>query len=254
MIRVEFLKRLEYLLQDVDEKEREDILAYYNDYLDEAGLSDKDSVDGILDAPEKIAASIRSSMNSSDDEKIQFSEDGFRDISMEQEEKVPDVYSGEKKEEHRESPWRDYSEDGHTHHEPPEVKNDGKLGKIILIGILCVLALPMLLGLGGAALGLSFGILGTIFGVLCALIFGSAGCTIGGLVGGIALFVMSIIKMTVSVPQGLLMMGISFLMLAAGIICLLITIVIFTRLLPWIIRSIVNVFRRLFHRKEGGEA
>ena len=140
MIRVEFLKRLEYLLQDVDEKEREDILAYYNDYLDEAGLSDKDSVDGILDAPEKIAASIRSSMNSSDDEKIQFSEDGFRDISMEQEEKVPDVYSGEKKEEHRESPWRDYSEDGHTHHEPPEVKNDGKLGKIILIGILCVLA------------------------------------------------------------------------------------------------------------------
>ena len=95
MIRVEFLKRLEYLLQDVDEKEREDILAYYNDYLDEAGLSDKDSVDGILDAPEKIAASIRSSMNSSDDEKIQFSEDGFRDISMEQEEKVPDVYSGE---------------------------------------------------------------------------------------------------------------------------------------------------------------
>ena len=168
---------------------------------------------------------------------------------MEQEEKVPDVYSGEKKEEHRESPWRDYSEDGHTHHEPPEVKNDGKLGKIILIGILCVLALPMLLGLGGAALGLSFGILGTIFGVLCALIFGSAGCTIGGLVGGIALFVMSIIKMTVSVPQGLLMMGISFLMLVAGIICLLITIVIFTRLLPWLIRSIVNVFRRLFQKK-----
>ena len=55
MIRVEFLKRLEYLLQDVDEKEREDILAYYNDYLDEAGISDKDSVDDILDEPEKIA-------------------------------------------------------------------------------------------------------------------------------------------------------------------------------------------------------
>ena len=35
-----------------------------------------------MDEPEKIAASIRSSMNSSDDEKIQFSEDGFRDISI----------------------------------------------------------------------------------------------------------------------------------------------------------------------------
>ena len=63
MTRMEFLKQLEYLLQDIDEKDREDALAYYMDYMDEAGLSETDIVDGLLDVPEKIAMSIRSSMN-----------------------------------------------------------------------------------------------------------------------------------------------------------------------------------------------
>ena len=33
MTRMEFLKQLEYLLQDIDEKDREDALAYYMDCL-----------------------------------------------------------------------------------------------------------------------------------------------------------------------------------------------------------------------------
>ena len=36
MKKEEFMKKLEYLLQDVNEEEREAALAYYRDYLDEA--------------------------------------------------------------------------------------------------------------------------------------------------------------------------------------------------------------------------
>lgn len=82
MTRMEFLKQLEYLLQDIDEKDREDALAYYMDYMDEAGLSETDIVDGLLDVPEKIAMSIRSSMNEEDDDRSEFSEQGFKDARV----------------------------------------------------------------------------------------------------------------------------------------------------------------------------
>ena len=37
MRREEFIRELEYLLQDVSEADKEDAIAYYRDYLEEAG-------------------------------------------------------------------------------------------------------------------------------------------------------------------------------------------------------------------------
>lgn len=37
MSRAEFMEKLEYLLQDLSEDDREDGIAFYRDYLDEAG-------------------------------------------------------------------------------------------------------------------------------------------------------------------------------------------------------------------------
>ncbi len=95
MTRMEFLKQLEYLLQDIDEKDREDALAYYMDYMDEAGLSETDIVDGLLDMPEKIAMSIRSSMNSEGEDRSEFSEQGFKDVRVEPERQAPQVYGSD---------------------------------------------------------------------------------------------------------------------------------------------------------------
>ena len=78
MTRMDFLKQLEYLLQDIDEKDREDALDYYRDYMDEAGISEFASVDGLLDTPEKIAISIRASLNSDDETQSEFSEQGVQ--------------------------------------------------------------------------------------------------------------------------------------------------------------------------------
>ena len=37
MSRAEFIEKLEYLLQDLSQEDREDGIAFYRDYLDEAG-------------------------------------------------------------------------------------------------------------------------------------------------------------------------------------------------------------------------
>ena len=37
MKKEEFMRELEYLLQDIPEEEKEDAIAYYRDYLEEAG-------------------------------------------------------------------------------------------------------------------------------------------------------------------------------------------------------------------------
>ena len=83
MTRMDFLKQLEYLLQDIDEKDREDALDYYRDYMDEAGISEFASVDGLLDTPEKIAISIRASLNSDDETQREFSDQGVQDARWE---------------------------------------------------------------------------------------------------------------------------------------------------------------------------
>ena len=83
MIRSEFLKELEFLIQDLDELDRKDILSYYRDYMDEAGIGENDSVDSFVDRPEKIAMSIRASLEDSDNLHIEMDEEGFKNSYVE---------------------------------------------------------------------------------------------------------------------------------------------------------------------------
>lgn len=62
MTRKDFLERLKRLMKDMDEKERQDVLDYYRDYMDDAGIQENDSVDGMFDSPEKIVSTLRSSL------------------------------------------------------------------------------------------------------------------------------------------------------------------------------------------------
>ena len=65
MRRAEFMKELEYLLQDIPDEEKEEALAYYRDYLEEAGDENEEQVireyaDGF--AREECLAAGRSSL------------------------------------------------------------------------------------------------------------------------------------------------------------------------------------------------
>lgn len=59
MKRDEFLKQLEYLLQDIPEEEKRDAIDYYRDYLEEAGPEREEEVLQGFGSPERIAAMIR---------------------------------------------------------------------------------------------------------------------------------------------------------------------------------------------------
>ena len=65
MNRQEFLRQLESLLYAIPANERADALAYYNDYFDEAGIENEQSVIQELGSPQKVAQSIIEDFRSS---------------------------------------------------------------------------------------------------------------------------------------------------------------------------------------------
>ena len=252
MTRLEFLNQLDYLLQDVDDKDRQDALDYYRDYMDEAGIKESDSVDDLLESPEKIAISLRISLTGNYDAQIESGDQGFKNMHTEATAKVPEVYGQKSRYSKYDMEWesaQEYTSEYDVVSEDGEVKEKKRsLGKILLIAAICLIASPAVLGIGSGLIGLVFGLLGLVVG----LIFGVAGGAIGCLIGGVVLFVMSLMQMVTNVPQGIFMMGVALLLIAVGILLVMLTIVIFRRFIPWMIRSIVNIFRKIFH-KDGGK-
>ena len=62
MNRQEFMNQLERLLSDVPEAERQDALAYYEDYFDEAGPEQEAQVIQDLGSPGRVAATIKADL------------------------------------------------------------------------------------------------------------------------------------------------------------------------------------------------
>ena len=243
MTRLEFLKELEYLLQDIDDKDRQDALDYYRDYMDEAGVTESDHIDGLFESPEKIAISLRTSLNEDFDDQIESGDQGFRNMHAEATAKVPEVY-GQPKED--EVVFEEVKTEDQNENQTKDKKSS--LGKILLIAATCIVAAPILLGVGGTLLGLIFGLFGLVFG----LVFGVAGGALGCLIGGIILFVTSILKLVISVPKGIFMMGVALILVAVGILLVMLTIVLFKKFYPWLFRRIVNIFKKII-RKDGGD-
>ena len=65
MDRTQFMKELEKLLCDISEGERQEALAYYNSYFDEAGSEMEASVIRELGSPGKVAAIIKADLEES---------------------------------------------------------------------------------------------------------------------------------------------------------------------------------------------
>ena len=56
MSRAEFIEKLEYLLQDLSQEDREDGISFYRDFLDEAGTEREQEVLREFGSPERIAS------------------------------------------------------------------------------------------------------------------------------------------------------------------------------------------------------
>ncbi len=241
MDRNEFMEQLEYLLLDIPQEEKEDALAYYRDYLDEAG-DDAENALKEFGSPERIAAIIRSDLAGGMEEGGEFTERGFEDerfkdprYQVAERLDLPEIVEGQ--EERR--------RDGEKREGKKGAPRCNRILKIILWIILFMMGAPLLVGAGGAAVGVTAAVLG----VLIALIALMGVLTLALLLGGIALCIVGVIAMAGWIPGGLLLFGAGMVVMGVGILSLWLSVLFYGRFLPGLVRWVVDGISRIFHRR-----
>lgn len=234
MNRVEFMQQLERLLMDIPENDRLDAIAYYNDYFDEAGIENEAQVIRELESSEKVAATIKTDLNSLGNEKAEYTEHGYEDGREANNINTPATQEVSSKEQKK--------------------KRDFPLALII---ILVVFASPILVGIGGGLLGVVLGVLGAIFGIIVAVIvtvFSVAvamlGCGIACVVAGAALIVVGLMRAVISGIEGLLFVGVGGIVFALGILFTILFVWCAFKWLPALFRWTIDLIQRLFSRRE----
>ena len=82
MTRDEFMKELAYLLQDIQDEDKDDAVQYYTDYFEEAGPDKEAEVIQELGSPERIAAMIRADIAGHLESGGEFTEQGYQTPAM----------------------------------------------------------------------------------------------------------------------------------------------------------------------------
>lgn len=225
MNREEFMSQLERLLVEIPLNDRQDAIAYYNDYFEEAGPLNEACVIQKLGSPGKVAATIKADLKENSFSQGEYTEKGYEDPRYQEEFNVP----------------MDRKERGYH---APKQKNRLPIALLIVI---ILLTTPIWMGLLSGILGLLLGIAATIVGILIAAgIGGIAFCF-----SGIVMVIVGMIKIFAVPMLGTLMLGIGFLFLSLGILAVFIFIFVTFKLLPKLFRWFVDTCQRILKKGEG---
>lgn len=225
MNRVDFMAQLERLLMDLPISDRQDAIAYYNDYFDEAGSENEASVIQELGNPGKVASIIKADLKEHGNQQAEYTERGYQDPRYE---------------EQRNTPSRRRT-DGYQ-----EPKQKSKL-PIALIIILLVFTSPIWIGLGGGILGLMLGILGVVFGLLVAAVVGGGAM----LFGGVVMIGVGIVQVFITPMIGCLLLGLGFLFAAVGLLGVILFVWLAFKVIPKAFRWFVDFCQRILRKGEG---
>lgn len=257
MNRAEFMEQLEYLLQDIPEEDREDAIAYYRDYLDEAGDGGEEQAIREFGSPERVAAIIRSELNGNLEDGGEFTEAGYQDerfrdpnYQLAKRKELPDVsesgggagtgtggYSAG-------NHGRSAGQNGKRQRDYEDRTWFKRLLKVGLILILISIASPLALGIGGSALGL---LTGGICLILAA-IFCIGLLTITACIGAVVLLVFGIGMLFAHPAASVLVLGAGVLVLGLALIGIALSVLIYGKWIPAGIRWVVNTISNLLHR------
>lgn len=274
MTRDEFMKELAYLLQDIQDEDKDDAVQYYTDYFEEAGPDKEAEVIQELGSPERIAAIIRADIARHLESGGEFTEQGYQDerfrdpgyamakrLDLPEEQESGGQGSGsrgqgynreqnfdreqsfDQKRGFNHGPEQTYTEENNGTSNPPPPRTS-KVIKLILWAVLIIVAFPVFLGVGGGLLGLAAGVLGILTAVLVTL----GATTFAVLLGGIVMLPYGVFHMFSHPLDGLMASGTGLILLGAGALCLALSVLFYGRFIPFIIRSIVNGLSRLLHR------
>lgn len=292
MNRADFMRNLAELLADMAPAEREEAIQYYNDYFDDAGAENEQSVIASLGTPEQLAETIKAGLFGSQTAG-EFTEKGFSGYEQKKSNEVmnpnepgtegPDHNSrqgnntggawqnggygnqnsgygnaGGGQSENRNTDGYYQSGNGYddrqNQYNGQSMESDRKSKKPMSPGAI-ILIVILCICASPILLGVGGGFLGVIIGILGALL----GCVIGFgaaafslIIVGVCLFAYGI-GLLFSVPLGgLCMMGAAMVCMAIGIFFAWIIVMICGMLIPALIRGIVKLFQSIFHR--GGAA
>ena len=225
MNRKEFIDKLDYLLQDIEDIEREEALQYYEDYFDEAGSENESQVIKDLGSPERVAAIIKAGLENQFDQDIEYSEKGMDNANYKEVREVieAEVIDKEKKENHfKGNPDRNRI-----------------LIILIIIGII-FLALPI----GGGLFGVCIGVIAALFALGIGVLTGGVVC----LVGAVACLDRTGAVILASTPGmgliilatgfGLIALSIGFFALARGTV----------KAIPLMVSGVVNLIKTIIQK------
>lgn len=278
MRKEEFIKELEYLLQDISDEEKNDAIAYYRDYLEEAGEENEDKVIKDFGSPERIAAIIRSDLSGNLADGGEFTEKGYVDErfsepnfslvkrldlpentdSSEKVKQSPNISSdtgndkGRKNsKENRFGYGSGFTKKETEKREVSQKPGRGRwewwqiLGMIFLAFCVIPAAVPVVFGLSGGAIG----ILSVLIVFLGAITIALAALTFAFFLSGILLIIFSLTQMAVPV-HGILALGTGIGFVGVGCLFLALCGIYYGKFLPWMIRAVINGISRFVHRKE----
>lgn len=268
-----FIERLEYLLSDIPEEEREEAIAYYQDYLDEAGEDREADVLSEFGSPERIASIIRSNLNADLEDGGSFTETGYEDerfrdpgYQVVKRKELPDVYEeaeagfdGDAYEgfaDRRRTTGFDEdmfeeSTGNRTNRTSKNVrsgknKNQTPVVKLILFGILALILLPWLLGVGSGVVAAA----ATLIALVAAAVLGIGFLTVAAGFSTVILTVMGAGILVSDFWGGITVAGFAVFVFGCALIGVALSILTYGKFVPWCIRTIVKILSGLL---QGGK-
>lgn len=234
MKRSEFMSRLNDLLADMQEAEREEALQYYNDYLDDAGEENEESAIEGLGSPESVASSIK---NAASGENGEFTEKGFSDGST--------VSGNELSNRVNYDGYKESENTGSTKKEKRKLSG----AEIALIVIGCILLSPFII----SGLCVAFAVVVSVIAVVFSIAVAFIAVVISLLVAAVFVFVTGVGMCFSAAPLvGGCLIGASLIILSVFLLVLWLLVGIICVVIPGLFRLIRKLFRKIF--RKGGEA
>ena len=279
MSRWEFMRQLEKLLSDISPNEREEALQYYNDYFNDAGMENEQEVIKALGSPEQVAKIVKDGLGDGGNQG-EFTENGFLNSAVRQNELMKKeaasgrdagaVQEGEAVKEDgstfgqntdtfgdgysqsSDDTRKGYDSFGQSNTgsgETEKEKKDLPVWAIVLIVFACILGSPVILGLACGALGL-------IIGVFTAVLATVLGIGLAAVICFIVAVALAIAGFGILIPhpfEGIGLLGGGFICGALGILFMLLTVLLVTKVLPAICQGIASIYNSIFRKKGGAK-
>lgn len=263
MSREEFIKQLEYLLQDIPQSELVEAVQYYKDYFEDAGVENEGAVIEELESPEKVAAIIREGLiedGKESDEHIQYTEKGYENAHFTEHNNMPDKIgaegstnsnnagtqsnqsygAGKQQSGYRESPPLMRSAESYEE----KTSYRGGTNKVLLALLIIILAVPV--GIPLLAIIFAFGIVFVMVPVILAIVPVILTLVFGGV--GIGLFAIGVVQIFSYPAFGFAFCGVGLILIVLGILSLIVTVWYFGKCIPWLVRGFVKVCKFPFSR------